>query len=207
MPAAIHPGSVRHAWDHFVIALRDDAGHRSAFLSLYAIAYSASLGAGTVALLRVVDSPSSTSVVLTDAPEVAERMMKRLASMGDTEVDLHSPPIAATFVRQPFGPAGLGFTITWTSHSVEARWIDAIAPFWIIGRAPDLAADEDIWAMFVEARSASLTIDGRPIVGEPFRDDVWVPKLGRPMSSAHVALSEVRLTPVPGAHGDQAAKE
>jgi hypothetical protein len=201
MPAAIHPGSVRHAWDHFVITLRDDAGHRSAFLSLYAIAYSASLGAGTVAFLRVVDSAGSMNAVLTDATEVAERMKKRLESMGDSEVDVHSPPIAATFVRQPFGPGGLGFTISWTSHTVEARWIDTAAPFWMIGRAPDLAANEDIWAMFVEAHGASLTFDGRPIIGEPFRDDVWVPKLGRAMSSAHVALSEVRLTPVSGAHG------
>ena len=55
MPAAIHPGAVLHGWDHFVITLRDDTGRRSAFLSLYAITYSATLGAGQVAFLRVDD--------------------------------------------------------------------------------------------------------------------------------------------------------
>ena len=73
--------------------------------------------------------------------------------------------------------------------------------------APDLRADEDIWALFVEAHRASMTVDGRPVVGEPFPDDVWVSKLGRPLSSAHVALSEVRVRPVSGESGDGAAEE
>jgi hypothetical protein len=207
MPAAIHRGSVLHGWDHFVITLRDDDGRRSAFLSLYAIAYSASLGAGHVALLRVDEPAGNMNLVLTDAPEVAARMKERLAGMGDTEVDLESAPIPAIFVRQPFGPGGLGFAISWDSHVVDARWIDPAAPFWMIAPAPDLRADEDIWALFVEARRASLTVDGRPVGGGPFQDDVWVPKLGRPLSSAHAALSEVRVTPVSGASGDGAAEE
>ena len=54
--ATIHPGSVIHCWDHLVITLRDEAGAQTGFLSLYAIAYSASLGAGHVALIDVTSS-------------------------------------------------------------------------------------------------------------------------------------------------------
>jgi hypothetical protein len=196
MPASIHPGAVRHVWDHCVITLRDDAGRRTAMLSLYAIAYSASLGAGHVALLRVDEPAGTMNIVLSDAPAVAERMQERLLRMGHSEVDLDEPAVPATFTRQPFGSSGLGFVVGWDSHALEARWIDTEAPFWMIAPAPDLTPDEDIWSVFVEARSASLSIDGRPVAGQPFQDDAWVPKLGRPLSSAHAALSEVRVTPV-----------
>jgi hypothetical protein len=202
MPAAIHSGAVRHCWDHFVITLRDDAGRPSAFLSLYAITYSAQLGAGNVALLRVDDPAGSVNAILTDAPEVAARMTRRLVGMDHREVDLRSAPIPAIFVRQPFGTGGLGFAISWEAHALEARWIEPATPFWMIAPAPDLTPDEDIWALFVEARRASLTVDGRAVVGEPFRDDVWIAKVGRPLSSAHAALSEVRVTRV-SSEGDE----
>jgi hypothetical protein len=198
VPAAIHPGAVRHVWDHCVITLRDDTGRRSVFLSLYAIAYSATLGSGNVALLRVDDPAGAMNLVLTDAPQVGARMQERLAGMGHRDVDLRDPPTAATFVRRPLGPDGLGFVISWTSHTVEARWLDPDPPFWMIAPAPDLTDDEDIWAVFVEARRASVTIDGRAVAGAPFSDDAWVPKVGRAMSSAHAALSEVRVTPARG---------
>ncbi len=207
MPAAIHPGAVLHGWDHFVITLRDDTGRRSAFLSLYAITYSATLGAGQVAFLRVDDPAASLNVVVSDAPEVAARMKERLARMGHTEVDLRGPSVEALFTRHHVGPSGFGFAINWQAHTVEARWIEPSAPFWMMAPAPDLRADEDIWALFVEAHRASMTVDGRPVVGEPFPDDVWVSKLGRPLSSAHVALSEVRVRPVSGESGDGAAEE
>jgi hypothetical protein len=207
VPAAIHPGAVIHGWDHFVITLRDAAGRRSAFLTLYAITYSATLGAGNVAFLRVDDPAVDLDVALTDAPEVAARMQERLGRMGQTDVDRDRPPIEALFTRHRAGPDGFGFSISWQAHTMEARWIDPTLPFWMIAPAPDLKADEDIWALFVEAPRASLTVDGRPIAGEPFPDDVWVAKVGRSLSSAHVALSEVRVTPVSRESGDGVAEE
>lgn len=196
MPAAIHTGAVRHVWDHCVITLRDEADRRTVMLSLYAIAFSASLGAGIVALLRVDDAEENLDLVLTDHPVVAARMQERLTRMGHGEVDLGKPAVPATFLRRPFGPSGLGFDIGWGSHVVEARWLDTAAPFWMVAPAPDLTPDEDIWSVFVEAQSASLSVDGRLVAGQPYQDDAWVPKLGRTLSSAHAALSEVRVTPV-----------
>ena len=58
MIARTHPGAVIHCWDHLVITLRDAAGRETGFLSLYAIAYSASLGAGHVAVVEIPTSPA-----------------------------------------------------------------------------------------------------------------------------------------------------
>ena len=111
--AIIHPGSVIHCWDHLVITLRDEAGAETGFLSLYAIAYSASLGAGHVALVDV--SPSSGgpyAATLTDDLGLGRRQQDRLQAMGDERMMRTGPPRLATFVREPYGPDGFGFRIT-----------------------------------------------------------------------------------------------
>ena len=109
--------------------------------------------------------------------------------------ELGAPIVAARFERRPFTADGLGFDITSDGLSVEVRWLESSPPFWMIAPAPDLAPDEDIWAMFVEAHDASVRVGGEAVAGRPFLDDAWVPKLGRPLSSAHVAFSEVRVEP------------
>jgi hypothetical protein len=63
------------------------------------------------------------------------------------------------------------------------------------GQGGGFSATEDIWAMFVAARRASLTVGGIAVAGDPFDDDVWVEKLGRSLSSAHGAFAEVRVEP------------
>ena len=52
--------------------------------------------------------------------------------------------------------------------------------------------------MMVGTRHARLVVDAHETPGAPFDDDVWIPKLGRSLSSAHGAFSEVRVTPVSG---------
>ena len=195
MTAAIHPGPVRHCWDHAVVTLRDETAVETAFLSLYAITYSAALGAGHVCLLRA-PAAGIVHAILTDAPEVARRMVRRLRAMTYPGFELGAPIVAARFERRPFTADGLGFDITSDGLGVEVRWLEPSPPFWMIAPAPDLAPDEDIWAMFVEARDAALRLDGVAVRGRPFLDEAWVPKLGRAVSSAHVAFSEVRVEPV-----------
>ncbi len=203
MPASTHPGDVIHCWDHLVITLRDGAGVETGFLSLYAIAYSASLGAGHVALLEVPGAPGGPIVAtLTDDPGLGARQQARLGAMGEPRAALAPPPVPARFERIPYGPDGFGFLIRTDAggalgaREIEARWLDPDPPFWVDGEGGGFSDLEDIWAMMVGAPRARLAIDGAVVPGEPFDDDVWQPKLGRSLSSAHGAFSEVRLTPV-----------
>ena len=98
--ATIHPGSVIHCWDHLVITLRDEAGAQTGFLSLYAIAYSASLGAGHVALIDVSSSDGGPyAATLTDDLGLGRRQQDRLQAMGDDRMIAYRP--AATGDLRP----------------------------------------------------------------------------------------------------------
>jgi hypothetical protein len=196
VPAIIHPGAVIHDWDHLVITLRDGAGAETGFLSLYAITYSASLGAGHVAIVEVPGSGASgLAATFSDDIGLGGRQQARLRGMGDRRTALLPPPIAARFERLPYGADGFGFRISSSDHVIEARWEALDPPFWVDGQGGAFHASEDIWAMMVGAARARLSVDGQEIPGAPFEDDVWVPKLGRSLSSAHGAFAEVRVEP------------
>lgn len=202
MPAVIHPGAVIHCWDHLVITMRDATGAETAFVSLYAIAYSASLGAGHVALVEVPGAPDGPLVAtLTDDPGLGARQQARLVGMGDPRAALRVPVTPARFERLPYGPDGFGFRIEAGDRQVEAQWLEPDPPFWTDGQGGGFSDLEDIWAMFVGAPRARVTVDGVAAPGAPFDDDQWRPKLGRSLSSAHGAFAEVRVEPtaaVPG---------
>jgi len=195
VPAITHPGAVIHYWDHLVITLRDGppgAESETGFLSLYAITYSPSLGAGHVAIVEAAGVAS----VFSDDLGLGERQQARLLGMGNGRTALRRPPVKATFERLPFGPNGFGYRLTSAEHEIEARWEATDPPFWVDGQGGAFHDAEDIWAIMVGAWRPSLVIDGAAVPGAPFDDDVWVPKLGRSLSSAHGAFAEVRVEPV-----------
>ena len=77
-----------------------------------------------------------------------------------------------------------------------ARWSDLEPPFYAEGPNGGFSDTEDIWSLFLSARTrlarrstASRRRERR------YDDDVWLPKLGRSVSSAHSAFAETRLTP------------
>lgn len=201
MPAILHPGALIHDWDHLVITLRDGPeGRETGFLSLYAITYSASLGAGHVAIVELQGTGGGhgLTATLTDDLGLGARQQARLIGMGDPRAALRTPPIETRFERVPFTADGFGFRLTSADHRLEASWSEIETPFWVDGQGGGFSDREDIWAMMVAARRARLVLDGRDTPGAPFEDDVWVPKLGRALSSAHGAFAEVRVEPVSG---------
>src|SRR3954454_10623064 len=144
MPAIIHPGAVIHYWDHVVITLREDAvgaasaagaagaadapaaaagpsnatANETGSLSLYAITYSPTLGAGHVAIVEAGD----LAATFTDDPGLGDRQQARLVGMGDARAALRRPPILATFERLPYGADGFGYRLSSEEHVIEARW-------------------------------------------------------------------------------------
>lgn len=202
MPAVIHPGAVIHCWDHLVITLRDADGTETAMVSLYAIAYSASLGAGHVAVVEIPGTPGGPLVAtLTDDLALGARQQARLVAMGDPRAAIRVQPTEARFERVPYGSGGFGFRVRTDDRLVEASWIDPDPPFWTDGQGGGFSDREDIWAMFVGAPRARVAVDGVAAPGAPFDDDQWRPRLGRSLSSAHGAFAEVRVEPGPAGGG------
>ena len=198
MPAITHPGAVIHCWDHLVITLRDGpAGVETGFLSLYAVTWSPSLGAGHVAIVEVPGAPGgSLLATLTDDLGLGARQQARLIGMGELRTALRGPPVEALFERIPYGPDGFGFRVWSEKHRIEARWEATEPPFWVDGQHGGFHDLEDIWALMVAAPRARLIVNGVETPGAPFEDAVWRPKLGRSLSSAHGAFSEVRVQPI-----------
>lgn len=199
MVAITHRGAVVHYWDHLVITLRDEQGAESAFLSLYAITYSPTLGPGHVAIVEVAGPPGDKlSATFTDDVAVGRRQQQRLRAMGDRRAALTGPPIPARFERLPFREGSFGFSIRAADTMVEARWAELDTPVWVDGQAGGFSDREDIWSILVGAARATLTINAVPVQGQPWPDAVWRSKLGRSLSSAHGAFAEVRVDPAGG---------
>lgn len=193
MPARLHPGSPILAMDHSVITLRED-GAQTAFLSLYDISYHRDHGAGRVALVSV---PSAgVDAVFSTRGDLGRAWQARLLAMGNTDAMLSRDVVEVTgFWRDPWVGDRFGYRFRAPGIEIEARWEDLEQPFYAEGPDGGFSETEDIWSLFVAARSATITVNGVPAPGTPFDDVAWLPKLGRPVSSAHAALAETRVTP------------
>ena len=197
VPARVHPGSPILEMDHSVITLHDggraDAAE-TAMLSLYDIGFSAALGAGHVALLRV--PAAGVDAVFTDRLELGRAMQVRLLGMGNTMPMLYRDPVLVSGLwRDPWVEGWFGYRFGAPGVDVVARWEGLEPPFFAEGPGGGFSDTEDIWSLFVAALSASIEVNGVRARGAAFEDDVWLPMLGRSMSSAHAAFGETRITP------------
>jgi hypothetical protein len=179
--------------DHSVITLRAD-GAESGFLSMYDIAFHATLGAGHVALVTV---PSAgVDDVFTDRLDLGRKMQARLLGMGMTMPMLSRPPVVITGLwRDPWVAGWFGYRFRAPGIDFAARWDDLDPPFFAEGPNGGFSETEDIWSLFVSARTATIQVNGQFAPGAAYDDDAWLPKLGRSVSSAHSALGETRITP------------
>jgi hypothetical protein len=183
--------------DHSVITLHEGGRPESAqtgFLSMYDIGFHRDYGAGRVALLSV---PSAgVDAVFTDRLDLGRSWQARLRGMGNTDAMLSRDPVVVTgFWRDPLVSGWFGYRFRAPGIDFAARWSDLEPPFYAEGPNGGFSDAEDIWSLFLSARTASLTLDGVAAPGAPYDDDVWLPKLGRSVSSAHSAFAETRLTP------------
>ena len=86
----------------------------------------------------------------------------------------------------------MGETVIASGLRIEVEWSDLRAPTFATGPAPRVPT-EDIVSVLIEAGAGGASVDGRPIAGRLFRNDIWVAWLGRPLRSGVVAIGEVLL--------------
>jgi hypothetical protein len=170
------------------------------YLSLYVIPWSRELGAGHVALLRHRwPGGRSEDMTLTDNPSLARAHQANLRSVGYSRVDLTSEPRSASFARNPLPEQDrIRYLISAPGVEVDARWDDLGEALFAYGPAPQRPESQRIWSMLFEASRSSATVNGVAVPGHAYALDSWVDWLGRPLSSAHVARSEILVDNDPG---------
>jgi hypothetical protein len=181
--------------DHSVITLRAGTS-QTGFLSLYDIAFHREHGAGRVALVNV--PAASVDAVFTTRLDLGRAWQARLRAMGNADAMLSRDVVVVTgFWRDAWVGDGFGYRFRAPGVEFEARWTDLEPPFFADGSNGGFSDEEDITSLFVAARAATISVNGVTAPGTPFEDDAWLPRLGRTVSSAHAALGETRITPVP----------
>ena len=192
--AVVLPGRLALVADHLVLALADPDpanGDAATFvLSWYSISYADDTPGGNLAFVRIPGGGPFDELVLTDSPDLDAALRPRLRSRTWPLDDPDRPAESATFTRTPIAGHTLTATIVTVSAAIEVEWRDLAPPIVANGR---VGADPpwDSSTVLLEAGSWSARVNGTELQGRAFPNEVWRPWLGRPLSSALVAVAEV----------------
>ena len=192
--ATIHPGAVRAIFDHLLMSLTVDGepGPPAFMFSHYRFRWAADGIVGDLAFVELERGGGPERIVLTSEPALAAGQAGRLSPRGWAATDAELAPMVAAFSGTPLAGDLVGETVIADGIRVEIEWSDLAAPIFAMGPAPRVPS-EDIVSVLIEAGAGRASVDGRPVAGRLFRNDIWVPWLGRPLRSGVVAIGEVLL--------------
>jgi hypothetical protein len=193
--ATVHPGAVRAIFDHLILALTVDGqpGAPVFLFSHYRFRWADDDVVGELAFVEVERDGSMQRLILTDRPALAGIHASRLSPRTWPTVDAERPATIATFETSSLVGQVVSEAVTSEGLTIDVEWSRLAAPILASGPAPRLPT-EDIVSVLVEAAAARANANGKAVPGRPFANDAWVPWLGRPLSSAVVAIGEVLLT-------------
>lgn len=177
--------------DHRVLGLRDPAtGETSFYLSWYTFAFTSAGAVGNLAFLCRGTGPEASYRVLTDSASLYDAVSGLTGPAADRARYLAEPPVTAQFaVGSMIDPHTC--SIASSLGLIEVSWGGLASPIFAAGSSPARPDSHETYSVLVEASFAAVRADGVGFAGRPFRNDIWTDWLGRPMSSALVALGEV----------------
>jgi hypothetical protein len=193
--ATVHPGAVEAIFDHLILALTADSqpGTPVFLFSHYRFRWAAEGPVGELAFVELDRGGGSERLVLTDEPALAATRAGRLSPRGWLSEDVNRPAVIAAFGSGPVARPMTSETVDAEGLRIEVHWTGLAPPLFAMGPAPRIPT-QDIVSVLFEAEAGRATVDGRPVVGGLFRNDIWRPWLGRPLRSGVVAIGEVLLT-------------
>ena len=192
--ATIHPGAVRAIFDHLILSLTADGtpGDPVFLFSHYRFRWAADGVVGDLAFVELERGGGPERILVTSEPALAEAQAARLSPRGWAEVDVARSPMVAAFRGTPLAGSTVGETVIGNGLRLEVGWSELSAPVFATGPAPRVPT-EDIVSVLIEAGAGRASVNGQAVQGRLFRNDVWVPWLGRPLRSGVVAIGEVLL--------------
>ena len=196
VPAAtVHPGAVEAIFDHLILALTADGepGPAAFLFSHYRFRWAADGVVGELAFVELDRGAGPERLVVTDEPALAATRAGRLSPRDWSSPDVDRPVVAGQFESGPFAGSTVSETVVAGDLRIAVAWSDLAPPLFATGPAPRVPT-QDIVSVLIEASDGRASVDGRPVAGTLFRNDVWRPWLGRPLRSGVVAIGEVLLT-------------
>jgi hypothetical protein len=189
--AELLPGRLGLVADHLVLALREPGQDDGAsfVLSWYFVAYAANAPGGNIAFLRSPEAAGGEAI-LTDTPGLDGALRRRLSPRSWPLADPDATALAATFTRTPIRDGAVEASIVAGDLRVDVAWRQLGPPIVAMGQ---VGADPpwDSSTVLIEADAWEASVNGRPVEGAPFPNDVWRRWFDRPLSSALVAVAEV----------------
>ncbi len=188
--AVVLPGRLVLVADHLVLALREPGVEDGAsfVLSWYGVAYAADSPGGNLCFVRLPGSGGEA--ILTDAPGLDAGLRTRLSPRSWPLANPDASATPATFTRTPIRDGAVEAEIVAPGLHVEVAWRELEPPIVAQGRVGQAPA-WDSSTVLMEAGAWSVAVNGVPIEGSPFPNEVWRTWFDRPLSSALVALAEV----------------
>ncbi|MEX2422433.1 MAG: hypothetical protein WD990_00510 [Acidimicrobiia bacterium] len=186
--------------DHLVLDIESD-GSASAYFTIYSLGHMRDVGAGRVALLRIVTGGGVLDRCFSETPELGRRMQHRLRAIRADggpapEVGTTGPPIRASIRRLQGSDDEERWVVESPEHAVTVTWGAPEPPFWVSAPAGTFHPTRDYVTTMISYRQATLVVDDEQISGEPYDHAGWQQRLGKPFSSCHVALAETAIEAV-----------
>ena len=193
--ATIHPGAVEAIFDHLILAMTADGepGPPGFLFSHYRFRWALDAVVGELAFVELDRGAGRERLILTDEPPLAATRAGRLSPRDWSPPDVSRPPIVAQFECGSLAGPSVTETVTAEGLRIEVEWASLAPPLMAMGPAPRVPT-QDIVSVLIEAEDGRAAVDGRPVSGRLFRNEVWRPWLGRPLRSGVVAIGEVLLT-------------
>ena len=188
--AEVLPGRLALVADHLVLALREpgvDAG-ATFVLSWYSVAYAAESPGGNLCFVHLPGTLGEA--ILTDAPGLDAGLRKRLSPRSWPLAEPDARALSAAFRRSPVRDGAVEAEIVAPELRLEVAWRQLGPPIVATGRVGGAPA-WDTSTVLLEAGAWSASVNGVPVEGSAFPNEVWRTWFDRPLSSALVAIAEV----------------
>ena len=197
MTAQIHPGDVVHTMDHLVLDLTGPRGAR-AYFTVYSLGFMLDVGSGRVALLRIERDGVVLDRCYGETIGLALRMQQRLRSIRAfggpaPAAGIDHAPIQASIRRTPAAGHGEQWQVESSDSVITASWSDPEPAFFVDAPAPAFHPSRDYVTTLVGYGRAELVVDGERTTGSPYPHTEWERRLGRPLSSCHIAMAETAI--------------
>jgi hypothetical protein len=191
----VNPGTIVWSGEHWINYLRrPDELANSGMVSLYHVRYSP-IGEGTVAFVDIAGDDGLCAACADNrelAPYLVEHIF-RARGKGVHHFDRDLPVLDATLTRGGSVAATPSWEIRTARDRIVATWIDPEPPFLAELPAPSGLDHADFYSVFFFTPSATIEINDRRVIGQPYTEVSPSRHIGGERSSCMFALSETMV--------------